>query len=271
MYSSNLVTLLDLEVNPKTKEPTVVLTTTTRLKASGDVVRIPGFHGANRRAVLVVSQGYGDTPFSITAGLLPQNGIYYPSATPDIFSPNPDEDTRNSTTTISYTLRPITPPTTTRKVDLTVIDQQGTAVGSIFSGFQLPAATQPITWDGQVALNPGDTNTVPVADGAYVIQLATQEYQEQSPLGSVELFTTTVSIDTVAPPQITDLQYTQGPTSTDTLSWTAVPTDTSPGGWDYLVYVSTAPITDTNLITETARYTATQTAHVFPRLPNTGG
>lgn len=247
--------------------PPRVLTTTTRLPMPGDVARLPDFHGANRRAVLVVSQGEGgdDGPYAIAASLLTSAQDHRPVALPDVFSPNPTIDDRRSTTTITYTLPTLPPPATTFRVDLDLIDPNlsGAPIASFINDEDQDAGkAQSLTWDGMIS-------TATVTDGTYLLQLTAQEYAGDLPRGSALVFTNTLSIDTTPPPPITNLQFTTGPTGTDTLSWTA-PTDTSPGGFRQLISVDTQPLTDTTLIQPTAISSSTVTTHTFTRLPSTG-
>lgn len=229
--------------------------------------RVPNFGshagaGQIERVVVVVSK-VEDTgtlvPFTIQASLTDKDT--QPVAAPNPFSPNGDE--RKDASEISYFLplfpSPYPPNDNTYQVDVDVMDAHDTSLFHPVARVTQPMSqTQVFTWTGRL-----DDGT-PLADGAYALRFQAYEAPGGMPTGQLHTYTTTVAIDTQPPSPVRDLLLTPG-SVTDTLSWTSVTTDTSPGGLHYLVFNTAHPITDTNSIEPTA--IITDTSYSFAHIP----
>jgi hypothetical protein len=133
VQSDYVVSLLDVVVDPSFRSPTTFLSA-SRLNPDGDVARISNFSGADRRAVLVVSGGSsGGNGYTIDVNLLSATTEYRPAVVPDVFSPNPAVDDRNSTTVISYTLPTFSSPTTRFETNLDLRTMSGSLVTSLLT------------------------------------------------------------------------------------------------------------------------------------------
>ncbi|NOK63292.1 MAG: hypothetical protein GFH25_541220n142 [Chloroflexi bacterium AL-N10] len=224
-YGAYQVTFLDMVVDPATKEPQRVVRSANLYETDNNLFRIPSFGGNQRRVVVVVSKvgTAADAPFTIEASLTDTDT--QPTASPDPFSPNGDG--RKDTTSISYFLPPFPTNETFNEyevfvdvVDITLPDRR------ILSQSQAMSETQVVTWTG--ALLNGEA----LEDGEYTLRFRAQEAPGGVPNGQVRTYDTNVTIDTVAPPTVTNLSIV-----TDTLTWDVV-TDTSVGGFEYVIFES---------------------------------
>lgn len=224
-YGTYQVTFLDMIVDPATKEPQRVVRSANLYETDNNLFRIPSFGGNQRRVVVVVSKvgTAADAPFTIEASLTDTDT--QPTASPDPFSPNGDG--RKDTTSISYFLPPFPTNETFNEyevfvdvVDITLPDRR------ILSQSQAMSETQVVTWTG--ALLNGEA----LEDGEYALRFRAQEAPGGVPNGQVRTYDTNVTIDTVAPPTVTNLSIV-----TDTLTWDVV-TDTSVGGFGYVIFES---------------------------------
>ena len=224
-YRGYQMTLLDMQVDPTTKESQAVLDSINLTEIGGGLARIPNFSGADRRLVVVASKvaPIDQNPFTINAALSTTGTV--PTMSPNPFSPNGDE--RNDETTITYFLPAYTtaPGDHQYEVDLRVV-ADGVPDRRILRALQPVSQTQVISWTGMFQNSPS------IEDGEHVLQIEAQEQPDGGLPGQVRVYTTTFAVDTVAPPTVTNLSIV-----TDTLTWDVV-TDTSVGGFEYVIFES---------------------------------
>ncbi len=225
-------------------------------ETQGNVFRIPNFGGSQRKAVFVVSKvgayghqdstspEYDQLPFTLEAYLSDDPMVL--TAEPSSFSPN--DDGEKDTVTFHYFLPPLNSSSGHTKYDvqLDLIFPNGGEQPAAFVPDQQMGQAHSYTWDGVLPL----ISDVPL-DGTYTVRLTATEQGDGSSGGSTRIFTTTIDIDTQAPPTVTNLQFVVGsvgspdePAESDVLSWDAI-IDNSPGGFSYEIFRSMRPITDT--------------------------
>lgn len=265
------VTVLDLELDSSTKQPSRVITATNLYSTTSGLFRVPNFSGADRRAVVVVSkvwrgvipgqeQLFEKAPFTISASFA-GNG-YDLAASPPVFSPNGDG--RSDRTELNYFLPEFPSPDTFNAYRINVIATGPDGVErNVVQSTQQMSQTAVYTWTGTV-----DGGFIP-PDGSYTLSLEAQELPGGFSNGNSLVFTTSVTIDTTPPLQISNLQFEKGsvsPPDLDVLSWDSI-SDASSGGFEYLVYRSAIPITDTDVLTPSARVASTTLFENFWHYP----
>ncbi len=109
-----------------------------------------------------------------------------------------------------------------------------------------------------------------IVDGDYSVRVGVNYATLALPI----VYTNTITIDTAAPPPVTNLEFTEGqnaggsdPEEPDVLTW-APAVDTSPGGYHYLVYRSLDPITSTAVLKPITSTVGTASSYAFPHVSN---